>query len=199
MPDRRLREMGIDPDGDPGEIMREVARRYRALQTEAEAPHSGQVGLAPLPAHPYNGAKGGSMSENKAWALAYALDADMLRDSIRGGYAIGLTRQDGTYAFFRDTHGAVFTDEETCLSSDSGDGIPSEWGTWGSGEPWAIGLATLIGGQAHHRIGNAWEVLFQRGDGKFVVICSDEVEIYQSRGDYDACGKPEYVGWDWDV
>ena len=40
--DRRLREMGIDPDGDPGEIRRQVAARYRALHDKpAEAKAAG--------------------------------------------------------------------------------------------------------------------------------------------------------------
>ena len=30
--DRRLREMGIDPDGDPIDIMVEVSRRYKLQQ-----------------------------------------------------------------------------------------------------------------------------------------------------------------------
>lgn len=34
--DRRLHEMGIDPDGDPGEIMREVTRRYHAIRSKYE-------------------------------------------------------------------------------------------------------------------------------------------------------------------
>ena len=33
--DRRLREVGIDPDGDPVEIMVEVRRRYDKLVQEA--------------------------------------------------------------------------------------------------------------------------------------------------------------------
>ena len=32
--ERRLSEMGIDPDGDPGEIMREVTRRYYAVRAK---------------------------------------------------------------------------------------------------------------------------------------------------------------------
>ena len=33
--DKRLREVGIDPDGDPVEIMVEVRRRYDRLVQEA--------------------------------------------------------------------------------------------------------------------------------------------------------------------
>ena len=36
--DRRLREMGIDPDGDPGEIRRQVAARYKALHANDDIP-----------------------------------------------------------------------------------------------------------------------------------------------------------------
>lgn len=42
---KRLRRMGIDPDGDPGEIAREVDRQYKAVrakysdeQPEADVP-----------------------------------------------------------------------------------------------------------------------------------------------------------------
>ena len=138
------------------------------------------------------------MIENKAWALAYALDADMLR-TPDFGYVVGVTRADDKYAVLLDTGGLLYSDEDTCLTKDTSEGVPSEWGTWGSGESWAIGLATLIGGQAHHRSGDVWDVLFQRGDGKFVVISIDEIEIYQSRGAYAACMKPQYLGWDWDI
>jgi hypothetical protein len=139
------------------------------------------------------------MNENKAWALAYALDASMLLIPDGGGYAVGVIRSDDRFAMFQDHGGLLYADEDTCLSSDVSDGLPSLWATWGLGESWAMALATLIRGQAHHRRGDAWEVLFQRGDGRFAVIGSDDVELYQSRGHYAACEKPEYCGWHWDV
>lgn len=137
------------------------------------------------------------MNENKAYMIATGLDADMLRLNDGSGYAVGVITSNDKYAVFQDTSGWLFADEVTCFATDIGEAVESEWDTWGFGEQWAIALATLIGGQAHHRRGTAWEVLLQRGDGKFAVISSDEVEVYQSRGHYDACGKPEYHGWDW--
>ena len=136
------------------------------------------------------------MIENKAYALAVTLDADMLLMPNRGGYAVGVTRADGSYVVFRDTHGAIYADEDACLSSPHGERSFAEWGGWGSGESWAVGLATLIGGQAH-RSSDVWTVLLQRVDGRFAVIGADQVEVYQSRGHYENCEKPEYLGWDW--
>ena len=137
------------------------------------------------------------MIENKAYALAIVLDASLLQVPECGGYAVGVTRADGSYVVFRDTHGAIYADEDACLEDPSG-GVRSEWPPWGSGESWAVGFATLIGGQAHDR-GGAWEVLYQRGDSRFSVIGADKAELYQSRGHYAACGEPEYYGWDWNV
>jgi hypothetical protein len=41
--DKRLREVGIDPDGDPVEIMVEVRRRYDKLVHEAIAEKAGKL------------------------------------------------------------------------------------------------------------------------------------------------------------
>lgn len=136
------------------------------------------------------------MIENKAYALTVTLGGDMLLMPNRGGHAVGLTRSDSRYALFQDTRGAIYADEDTCLSSPHGERFTSEWGGWGSGESWAVGLASLIGGRAHCR-GGTWVVLFQRSDGRFAVIGADSVELYQSRGHYAACEKPEYFGWEW--
>lgn len=138
------------------------------------------------------------MIENKAYALAVMLGGDMMLMPNRGGHAVGLTKLDGRYALFQDTRGAIYADEDACLSNPDGECSGSEWSGWGAGESWAVGLATLIGGQAH-RGGDAWVVLFQRSDGRFAVIGVEQVELYQSREHYAACGKPEYLGWDWNV
>ena len=138
------------------------------------------------------------MIENKAYALAVMLGGDMMLMPDRGGHAVGLTRPDGRYALFQDTRGAIYADDTACLSNPHGECSRSEWGSWGFGESWAVGLATLIGGQAH-RSGSTWLVLFQRSDGRFAVIGADEVEVYQSRGHYENCEKPEYLGWAWNV
>lgn len=138
------------------------------------------------------------MNETKAGTLAHVLGGDMLLMPYHGGHAVGLTRPDGGYAMFQDARGAVFADDIACLADHPGESVAFQWDGWGLGESWATALATLIGGQAHHRGGDIWVVLLQRSDGRFAVIGAEEVEVYPSRQHYANCqSKPKRFDWEW--
>ena len=123
------------------------------------------------------------MDESKNETLALVLGGHEVV-LLPGGYAVGLTRADARFVLFDDQFGAVYPDIDACMADLLSEAPRVDWDCWGLTEAWAIGLATLIGGQAHRR-GDDWVVLYQRNDGMFVVIGFGEAELYDRRQHYE--------------
>ncbi len=145
------------------------------------------------------------MTEQKAKALAAAIGGDVVRTRPQSRmWGVSLVRADGRYALLEEHAGAVYFDEHACWtgymvngSDPKGEINAEEWGIWDHTRQWATGLATLIGGQPHQSGGNIWVMLFERRDGRFVVIGDLGAEVYRDRGSYEA-GQEEPERFDWE-
>jgi hypothetical protein len=142
------------------------------------------------------------MKAAKATALASALGGEVVPAMPQSRLpGVSITTPNGQYLLFDEDAGAIFRDEPACWLGD-GTGVLNarEWGDWGVTEDWATGLATLFGAEPHQSGGNIWVVLYERPDGRFVVIGDDGAEIYRSRDHYERYydagqPEPERVAW----
>jgi hypothetical protein len=113
---------------------------------------------------------------------------------------------DGRFIAIEDGAGWAYRDQAAYEAyqaggDDSGLIAAEEWPHWETEEGWARSLACLLGGEAYQSGGNIWVVLYQRTDGRFVVIGVDGADLYRSAVHYERYyegGQPEpdYVYWD---
>jgi hypothetical protein len=147
------------------------------------------------------------MNEKTARSLANALGSDAVYP-MPGSRSWGVTleRPDGRLVAIEDGAGWLYRDrkgyDDYHETGDDGSVIDSrEWSSWGVTGEWSRGLAALLGGEAYQSGGNIWVVLYQRADGRFIVIGVDGADLYRSAEHYEGYyegGQPEpdYVYWD---
>jgi hypothetical protein len=146
------------------------------------------------------------MTTTKAQVLSAAIGGEVERlmpQSRAPGVRLSLV--DGRVALVDEDGGATFESEEAITHyAEDGDEkhitFCGEWNEWGICEEWATSLARLIGGQAFQSGGNIWVVLFERRDGRMVVIGDEGVDLYESAEHYDRYyevdwPEPEFVSW----
>jgi hypothetical protein len=146
------------------------------------------------------------MTERTAKELAAALGGDAVFP-MPGSRTWGVlaTCPDGRFVAIEDGSGWAYRDRAAyeawqASGDDSGVVAAGEWPHWGVEEGWARSLAGLLGGEPHQSGGNIWVVLFQRSDGRFIVVGDDGADIYQSADHYERYyeagqPEPEYVCW----
>jgi hypothetical protein len=146
------------------------------------------------------------MTEKTAKMLAIALgeDAIYLMPGSRG-WGVTVERPDGRFVTIEDGAGWLYRDRKGYHGyHETGDDaavVDSRgWSEWGVTEDWATGVALLLGAEPYQSGGNIWVVLYQRPDGRFIVIGEDGAEIYRDRQHYERCyegaqPEPEHVNW----
>ena len=146
------------------------------------------------------------MTERTSKELAAALGGDAVFP-MPGSRTWGVlaTCPDGRFVAIEDGAGWAYRNREAydAFQTEGGDSrvlATGEWPDWGVTEEWARPLANLLGGEAYQSGGNIWVVLFQRPDGRFVVIGDDGADIYRSAEHYERCyeagqPEPEFVTW----
>jgi hypothetical protein len=148
-----------------------------------------------------------NMTSSKAMVLASVLggevEATMPQSRMPG---VRLSLPDGRVCMIDERGGATYrSDADLEAYSIDGDdrthvAIAAEWPRWGLSEEWARPLASLIGGEAYQSGGNIWVVLFDRPDGRYVVVGDDGAELYESAAHYEryyerTSPEPAYVYW----
>jgi hypothetical protein len=133
------------------------------------------------------------MTDEKAKSLASILGGDVVSampPSRSPGVRLALA--DGRVALLDELAGATYKSAAAvdAFATDGDDRAHvdalAEWPLWGVNEKWATGLAALIGGEAHQSGGNIWVVLFERYDGRFIVVGDDGAELYDSADHYES-------------
>jgi hypothetical protein len=139
------------------------------------------------------------MTDEKARSLASVLGGEVVSAMPQSrSPGVRLTLADGRVALLDELGGATYRSAEAvdAYAADGDDDAHveavAEWSLWGVNEEWATRLARLIGGEAHQSGGNIWVVLFQRRDGRFVVVGDDGAELYESADHYE-----KYYNGDW--
>jgi hypothetical protein len=147
------------------------------------------------------------MTEKAAKSLATALggDAEYPMPQSRS-WGVTLERPDGRFVSIEDGVGWLYRDRKGYDAyQETGDDEPlvdsQEWSSWGVTEEWSRAFAALLGAEDYQSGGNIWVVLYQRPDGRFVVIGVDGADLYRSAEHYDRYyegGQPEpdHVYWD---
>ena len=133
------------------------------------------------------------MTPTMAQVLADALGGkvESLMPQSRGP-GVRLWLPGGRVALLDELGGAVFRGEDAVRRyAEDGDEethieLTAEWGAWGIYEDWAKSLAHVVGGEPYQSGGNIWVVLFERPDGRFVVIGEDGVDLYESAKHYES-------------
>jgi hypothetical protein len=147
------------------------------------------------------------MTGEKAKSLSLVLGGEAIAampQSRTPGVRVALA--DGRVALLDELGGATYRNAAAvdAYAADGDDrahvAAVAEWSLWGVNEEWATGLATLIGGEAHQSGGNIWVVLFERLDGRFIVVGDDGAEIYESAEHYEQYydkewPEPEFAYW----
>jgi hypothetical protein len=147
------------------------------------------------------------MTVEKARSMASVLGGEVvgaLPQSRAPGVRLALA--DGRVAMLDELGGATYRSDASvdAYATDGDDAAHvdsvTEWQGWGVTEAWATRLARLIGGEAQRSGGNIWVVLFERADGRFVVLGDDGAELYESTEHYHRYydgnwPEPGYVYW----
>jgi hypothetical protein len=132
------------------------------------------------------------MTGEKARSLASVLGGEVVAAMPQSrSPGVRLELSDGRVALLDELGGATYR-SAAAVDAYAADGdhgshvdVVTEWPLWGVNEEWATGLASLIGGNAHQSGGNIWVVLFQRRDGRFIVVGDDGAELYDSADHYE--------------
>lgn len=147
------------------------------------------------------------MTGEKARSLASVLGGDVVAAMPQSrSPGVRLALADGRVALLDELGGATYRNAAAvdAYAADGDDRAhvdgAAEWSLWGVNEEWATHLAGLIGGEAHQSGGNIWVVLFERSDGRFVVIGDDGAELYDSTVHFEKYydedwPEPGYVYW----
>jgi hypothetical protein len=147
------------------------------------------------------------MTNEKARLLTSVLGGEVVAAMPQSrSPGVRLALADGRVALLDELGGATYR-SAAAVDAYAADGddrahvvASAEWPAWGVNEEWATQLSSLIGAEAHQSGGNIWVVLFERPDGRLVVIGDDGADIYQSADHYERyyeAGQPEpdYVYW----
>jgi hypothetical protein len=139
------------------------------------------------------------MTDEKARTLATVLGGEVVRAMPQSrSPGVRLELSDGRVALLDELGGATYRSAAAvdAYAADGNDDTHvdevGEWSGWGVNEEWATRLACLIGGEAHQSGGNIWVVLFERADGRFIVIGDDGADLYESAEHYE-----QYYEGDW--
>ena len=139
------------------------------------------------------------MTNEKARSLASVLGGQVIAAMPQSrSPGVRLTLADGRVTLLDELGGAIYRSAAAvdAYAADGNDDAHvdavAEWSLWGVNEEWATRLADLIGGEAHQSGGNIWVVLFQRLDGRFIVVGDDGAEFYESADHYE-----KYYDGDW--
>jgi hypothetical protein len=147
------------------------------------------------------------MTNEKAKMLASVLGGEVVAAMPQSrSPGVRLTLADGRVALLDELGGATYRGAASVAAyavggdDDAHVEAVAEWPHWGVTEEWTQPLANLLGGEAYQSGGNIWVVLFERPDGRFVVIGDDGADIYQSADLYERyyeAGQPgpEFVYW----
>lgn len=133
------------------------------------------------------------MTDEKARSLASVLGGEFVTAMPQSGSpGVRLSLVDGRVVLLDELVGATYR-YAAAVDAYAADGddranvdAAAEWPIWGVNEEWATGLAALIGGEAHQSGGNIWVVLFERPDGRFIVVGDDGAEFYDSADHYES-------------